>query len=61
MKSRSDMAALADEFEASGAKLSLGENYLEAIYGCDIVFRAPGVYFNMPELKKAKRMPGAAE
>lgn len=55
-KSRSDMTALADEFETSGAKLSLGENYLEAIYSCDIVFRAPGVYFNMPELKKAMDM-----
>lgn len=55
-KSRSDMATLADEFETSGAKLSLGENYLEAIYGCDIVFRAPGVYFNMPELRKAMDM-----
>lgn len=55
-KSREDTAALADEFEKAGARLSLGEKYLDPIFESDIVFRAPGVYFNMPELKKARDM-----
>lgn len=53
-KSREDTAALADEFEQSGARLSLGENYLDPIFESDIVFRAPGVYFNIPELQRAR-------
>ncbi len=55
-KTREQVGVLADEFESAGVKLSLGENYLDAIYSCDIVFRAPGVYFNIPELKKARDM-----
>ncbi len=55
-KSRSELEELADRFEAMGAKLSLGEGYLDAIYSADIVFRAPGVYFNSSVLKKAMDM-----
>ena len=39
-----------------GAEFSFGENYLEGIYSCDIVFRTPGMYFNSPALKKAREM-----
>ena len=55
-KSREDMGTLADEFEAAGARLSLGENYLAPIFESDIVFRAPGVYYHMSELEKARGM-----
>jgi UDP-N-acetylmuramoylalanine--D-glutamate ligase len=55
-KTREQMGDLADKLESLGAKLSLGENYLDAIYSCDIVFRTPGMYFNSPELKKAMDM-----
>lgn len=55
-KSREAMGELADEFESKGAKLSLGEEYIGAIYRCDVVFRAPGVYYHMPELEKAREM-----
>ncbi len=55
-KDKAAAGSIAEEFEAAGAKLSLGENYLDAIYDCDIVFRAPGVYYNIPELKKARDM-----
>ncbi len=55
-KSREQLGAIADELETSGAKLSLGKNYLDAIYESDIVFRAPGVYYNIPELKRAHEM-----
>lgn len=53
-KSKADMGSLAEEFEQLGAKLSLGENYLDTIFESDIVFRAPGVYYNIPELQKAR-------
>lgn len=55
-KNRELLGELADEFEASGAKLSLGEGYLDAIFECDVVFRAPGVYYHIPELEKARKM-----
>ena len=55
-KTREQIGELADEFESAGVKLSLGETYLDAIFDCDIVFRAPGVYYHIPELKKACEM-----
>lgn len=55
-KSKADMGVLAEEFEQAGARLSCGENYLEPIFESDIVFRAPGVYYNIPELKRAQEM-----
>lgn len=55
-KTREQVGALADEFESAGVKLSLGETYLDAIFDCDIVFRAPGVYYNILELQKAREM-----
>ena len=55
-KTREQVGELADEFEAAGAKLSLGETYLDAIFSCDIVFRSPGVYYHIPELQKAREM-----
>ncbi|MBQ8827059.1 MAG: UDP-N-acetylmuramoyl-L-alanine--D-glutamate ligase [Oscillospiraceae bacterium] len=53
-KTRDEMGGLADSFETMGAKLSLGENYLEPIYSSDIVFRAPGVYYLNEALTKAR-------
>ena len=54
-KSRAEAGETAEEFESAGAKLALGENYLEAACKCDIIFRAPGVYYNIPELTEARR------
>lgn len=42
------------DLEAKGAQFALGENYLDEIFNCDIVFRTPGMYFNNPVLKKAR-------
>jgi UDP-N-acetylmuramoylalanine--D-glutamate ligase len=42
------------EYEKLGAKLNLGENYLENIEKFDVIFRTPGMYFNHPALKKAR-------
>lgn len=55
-KTREEMGELADRLENEGAKLSLGESYLEAIYSSDVVFRTPGMYFLSPELQKARDM-----
>lgn len=43
------------EFEAKGCEFSLGENYLNEIFNCDIVFRTPGMYYNDPILTKARK------
>ncbi len=45
-----------DALYKMGAEFCLGENYLEGIYSCDIIFRTPGMYFNSPALKKAREM-----
>jgi UDP-N-acetylmuramoylalanine--D-glutamate ligase len=42
------------EYEKLGAKLQLGENYLENIEDFDVIFRTPGMYFNHPALKVAR-------
>lgn len=55
-KTRGEMGELADRFEQDGARLSLGTNYLDEIYNCDVVFRTPGMYFLSPELLKARDM-----
>jgi len=47
---------LYNELALNGAEFSLGENYLDAIYSCDIIFRTPGMYYNNPALKKARDM-----
>ena len=47
---------LYSELEVLGAKFSLGDNYLDAIFSCDIIFRTPGMYFNNPALIKAREM-----
>ena len=53
-KTEDKMGEIYDELKCLGANFSLGENYLESIYTCDIVFRTPGMYFNNPELTKAR-------
>lgn len=45
---------LYSEFSAKGAEFSLGDNYLDEMFNCDIVFRTPGMYFNNPMLTKAR-------
>lgn len=48
-------ADLYEELSARGAEFSLGENYLDEIFRCDIVFRTPGMYYNDPTLTKARK------
>lgn len=42
------------DFSAKGADFALGENYLDELIKCDIVFRTPGMYYNNPALTKAR-------
>lgn len=46
---------LYNEFNQSGAEFSFGDNYLDEIFNCDIVFRTPGMYYNDETLTKARR------
>ena len=46
---------LYNEFKKSGATFVFGENYLDEIFSCDIVFRTPGMYYNDPTLTKARK------
>ncbi len=52
-RTREQLGTIADEFEQRGARLRLGEGYLENLE-VDMIFRTPGMSFNMPELVRAR-------
>ncbi len=52
-RSREQLGALADELEAKGAQLRLGEGYLKNLE-VDIIFRTPGMNYYLSELVKAR-------
>lgn len=53
-RSRQLIGPLADELEAKGVELRLGERYLDDLE-VDIIFRTPGMNFNLPELEQARK------
>ncbi len=54
-RSRDKLGNTADELEAMGAKLKLGEDYLKNLEtDFDVIFRTPGMKFTLPELKAAR-------
>ncbi len=53
-RSRESIGELADRLEAAGAELRLGEDYLKDLE-VDMIFRTPGMNFNLPELEEARR------
>ena len=53
-RSREQIGPLADEIEAAGAELRLGEGYLDNLE-FDIIVRTPGMSFNLPELSSARK------
>lgn len=53
-RSREEIGLQAETLVQQGVQLDLGENYLDNLTRYDVVFRAPGVYFNKPELVKAR-------
>ncbi len=52
-RSREQLGSVADELEAQGAELRLGENYLKNLE-VDIIFRTPGMNYYLAELVKAR-------
>ena len=52
-KSREELGNIATEYEGYGAKLCLGEDYLDNI-DADIIFRTPGLKPNTPQLVEAR-------
>ncbi|MBQ9977580.1 MAG: UDP-N-acetylmuramoyl-L-alanine--D-glutamate ligase [Clostridia bacterium] len=53
-RSREQIGELADRIEAAGAELRLGNDYLNDLE-VDIIFRTPGMNFNLPELADARK------
>lgn len=53
-RSRELIGEQADALEKAGAVLRLGENYLDNLE-VDIIFRTPGMNFNLPELEAARK------
>ncbi|MCX7843159.1 MAG: UDP-N-acetylmuramoyl-L-alanine--D-glutamate ligase [Clostridia bacterium] len=52
--SKEILGSTAEEFLNKGVALSLGENYLDKLKGFDVVFRTPGIRFDIPELTAEK-------
>ena len=53
-RTHEQIGPLADELETKGAELRLGPDYLNNLE-LDIIFRTPGMNFNLPELVKARQ------
>lgn len=53
-RTREQIGPIADELEAAGAELRLGNGYLDHLEA-DIIFRTPGMNFNLPELEAARK------
>ncbi len=41
-----------DEFKAMGVDFSLGEGYLDNLSGFDVIFRTPGMRFDLPQIQR---------
>ncbi len=52
-RDRETIGELADRLEEAGAELRLGEDYLKNLE-VDVIFRTPGMNFNLPELTEAR-------
>jgi len=53
-QTREKLGAACGELEDAGIKLRLGPDYLDALDGADIIFRAPGFYWGSPSLSAAR-------
>ena len=45
---------LLEEFSLRGARFSFGENYLKELSGIEIIFKTPGMRYDVPELLEAE-------
>ena len=53
-RSREQLGAICDEYEALGVSLRLGEHYLDTL-DFDVIMRTPGMYFGHPKLVEARK------
>lgn len=51
---KEDIGDTKTEFENIGVKLSLGQDYLKAVIGCDVIFRTPSMRLDNEYLVEAK-------
>ncbi len=52
-RTREQIGEIADQLESKGAELRLGPTYLDNLE-VDMIFRTPGMQFDLPELQKAR-------
>ncbi len=52
-RTREQIGEIADQLESKGAELRLGTGYLDNLE-VDMIFRTPGMQFDLPELQKAR-------
>lgn len=52
-RTREQIGEVADQLESKGAELRLGPTYLDNLE-VDMIFRTPGMQFDLPELQKAR-------
>lgn len=52
-RTREQIGEIADQLESKGAELRLGQGYLDNLE-VDMIFRTPGMQFDLPELQKAR-------
>ncbi|MBQ3133304.1 MAG: UDP-N-acetylmuramoyl-L-alanine--D-glutamate ligase [Clostridia bacterium] len=55
-RDREALGAVADELEAAGAELCLGESYLDRLNDCDLVLRTPGMKPYLPPFEAARAL-----
>ena len=53
-RKREEIGPIADKLEAAGAKLRLGDGYLDNLE-VDVIFRTPGMNYHLPELEAARK------
>ena len=46
--------AIVEEFRTQGAKFLFGERYLSSLGDSDVIFKTPGMRYDVPELVEAK-------
>lgn len=52
-RSREELGGLADELEAAGARLQLGDGYLDGLNGVSLILRTPGMKPYLPPFEEA--------
>ncbi len=58
-KNEEEFHNILPEYRELGIRFSFGRNYLENLSGFDVIFRSPGIRFDLPQIQKA--IAGGAE